>query len=257
IYKTGQGVQHHQQQQGGFEAPLVHKQFFTISAPEDHDSLDRSKHFVIGRPQKNYRVVFIKAPSSSSANVKLSAEYAPKEEKTVIYVLSKKDSALEVNDIATPAPTVPSKPEVFFIKYKTEDEATHAQKQIQAEYDKIEGTSEHADGGVGQVQSVIGSLGGGSDFGASSTNVHQTSGSIGGFSGVGSSGVGTGGFSGIGSSGVGTGGFSGIGSSGVGTGGFSGISTSSIGTGGFSGIGSSISSGSGSAQGNTYLPPSN
>lgn len=120
-----------QQQTGVFEAPLVHKQFITVSAPEDHESLEKTKHFVIGRPQKNYRVVFIKAPSSSSANVKLSAEYAPQEEKTVIYVLSKKDSSLEVNDIATPAPTVPAKPEVFFIKYKTEEEAHHAQQQIQ------------------------------------------------------------------------------------------------------------------------------
>lgn len=124
----------HQQQEDqhvAFEAPIVHKQFITVAAPEEHESLERVKHLVIGRPQKNYRVVFIKAPSSSSANVKLSAEYAPKEEKTVIYVLSKKDSTLEVNDIATPAPTIPSKPEVFFIKYKTDAEASHAQQQIQ------------------------------------------------------------------------------------------------------------------------------
>ncbi|XP_061398480.1 rRNA 2'-O-methyltransferase fibrillarin-like [Musca vetustissima] len=143
-----------------FEAPLVHKQFITVSAPEDSDSLSQTKHLVIGRPQKNYRVVFIKAPSSSSSNVKLSAEFAPKEEKTVIYVLSKKDSALEVNDIATPAPTVPSKPEVFFIKYKTEQEAQHAQRQIQAEYDKIQGSSEHTDAGVAPQQSVVGILDG-------------------------------------------------------------------------------------------------
>ncbi|XP_061400367.1 uncharacterized protein LOC133336083 [Musca vetustissima] len=84
---------------GHFEAPLVHKQFITVAAPEDNDSLSKSKHLVIGRPQKNYRVVFIKAPSSNNANVKLSAEYAPQEEKTVIYVLSKKDSALEVNPL--------------------------------------------------------------------------------------------------------------------------------------------------------------
>ena len=121
----------HQQATGHFEAPFVHKQFITVAAPEDNENLERTKHLVIGRPQKNYRVVFIKAPSSSNANVKLSAEYAPQEEKTVIYVLSKKDNSLEVGDIATPAPTVPSKPEVFFIKYKTEEEAQHAQKQIQ------------------------------------------------------------------------------------------------------------------------------
>uniref|UniRef100_A0A6P4E9V5 Uncharacterized protein LOC108039467 isoform X1 n=1 Tax=Drosophila rhopaloa TaxID=1041015 RepID=A0A6P4E9V5_DRORH len=125
--------QQEQEVQRGFQEPIIHKQFFTVAAPEEHENLERSKHLVIGRPQKNYRVVFIKAPSSSNANVKLSAEYAPKEEKTVIYVLSKKDNQLEVNDIATPAPTVPSKPEVFFIKYKTDAEASHAQQQIQGE----------------------------------------------------------------------------------------------------------------------------
>lgn len=126
--------QQEQEVQRGFQEPIIHKQFFTVAAPEEHENLERAKHLVIGRPQKNYRVVFIKAPSSSNANVKLSAEYAPKEEKTVIYVLSKKDNQLEVNDIATPAPTVPSKPEVFFIKYKTDAEASHAQQQIQGEF---------------------------------------------------------------------------------------------------------------------------
>ncbi|XP_059223387.1 pupal cuticle protein 36-like isoform X2 [Stomoxys calcitrans] len=149
----------------GFEAPLVHKQFITVAAPEDNENLEQVKRLVIGRPQKNYRVVFIKSPSGSNANVKLQAEYAPKEEKTVIYVLSKNDNNLEVGDIATPAPTVPSKPEVFFIKYKTEEEAQHAQRQIQAEYDKIEGSSEHTDAGVAPQQSVVGILGNGGDAG--------------------------------------------------------------------------------------------
>ncbi|XP_018800597.1 PREDICTED: keratin, type I cytoskeletal 9 [Bactrocera latifrons] len=187
------GYNGHQQQTGVFDAPLVHKQFITVSAPEDHETLEKSKHFVIGRPQKNYRVVFIKAPSSSSANVKLSAEYAPQEEKTVIYVLSKKDSSLEVNDIATPAPTVPAKPEVFFIKYKTEEEAHHAQQQIQAEYDRIEGTSEHTDGGIGQQQSVVGILDGGA--GQAGGNGAGIGGGVGGSYGSGS-GAGIGGISG-------------------------------------------------------------
>ncbi|XP_053949090.1 keratin, type I cytoskeletal 9 [Anastrepha ludens] len=217
------------QQTGGFEAPLVHKQFLTISAPEDHDSLEQSKHFVIGRPQKNYRVVFIKAPSSSAANVKLSAEYAPKEEKTVIYVLSKKDSTLEVNDIATPAPTVPAKPEVFFIKYKTEEEAHHAQQQIQAEYDKIEGTSEHADGGIGQQQSVVGILDGGA----------------GGIGDAGSRGVGGGIGGGVGGSSYASGSGAGIG--GISGGSLVGASSSSFGVG---------QSGSSGAKSPTYLPPS-
>lgn len=120
-----------------YEAPFVHKQFITVTAPVDDDSLSQSKNLVVGRPQINYRVVFIKASSASNSNVKLSTEYAPKEEKTIIYVLTKKDNTLEVNDIATPAPTVASKPEVFFIKYKTDQEAQHAQREIQGKYYSI------------------------------------------------------------------------------------------------------------------------
>ncbi|XP_017849979.1 keratin, type I cytoskeletal 9 [Drosophila busckii] len=175
-----------QEQRASFEAPLIHKQFFTVAAPEEHESLERVKHLVIGRPQRNYRVVFIKAPSSSSANVKLSAEYAPKEEKTVIYVLSKKDSTLEVNDIATPAPTLPSKPEIFFIKYKTDAEAAHAQQQIQAEYDRIEGSSEHTNDGVAGVQSVVGILdaaNGGGSIATGGSYGGSTGGSYGGSTG--------------------------------------------------------------------------
>lgn len=112
-------------------APIVRKQFYVISAPEDEDSQPKNKHLVLGRPQKNYRVVFIKAPNSGNGNVKYSAEFAPQEEKTVIYVLSKKDNELDAGDIATPAPTAASKPEVFFIKYKTDEEAQQAQKEIQ------------------------------------------------------------------------------------------------------------------------------
>ncbi|XP_011205122.1 uncharacterized protein LOC126760012 [Bactrocera neohumeralis] len=141
-------------------APSVHKQFYLISAPEDTEGAGKPKHLVIGRPQKNYRVVFIKAPNSDNDNRKLSAEFAPQEEKTVIYVLSKKDNELTANDFATPAPTVPSKPEVFFIKYKTPEEAEAAQKEIQDQYDQLGGTKEFSDEGTAPVASVIGSLDG-------------------------------------------------------------------------------------------------
>ena len=116
------------------QAPLIRKQFLVVSAPEDNDGQAKTKHLVLGRPQKNYRVVFIKAPAGDNANVKYSAEFAPQEEKTAIYVLSKKDNELEAKDIATPAPSEPSKPEVFFIKYKTDEEALKAQEDIQCRF---------------------------------------------------------------------------------------------------------------------------
>ncbi|KAM7349775.1 uncharacterized protein ACRADG_008592 [Cochliomyia hominivorax] len=162
-------------------APIIRKQFYVISAPEDEGSQPKHKHLVLGRPQKNYRVVFIKAPNPGAANVKYSAEFAPQEEKTVIYVLSKKDNELDASDIATPAPTAASKPEVFFIKYKTEEEAQHAQREIQGEYDKLGGTNEVADETTAPITSVIGSLDslnpdGSYNYRPQSKNVGQASG---------------------------------------------------------------------------------
>ncbi|XP_055846811.1 uncharacterized protein LOC129912543, partial [Episyrphus balteatus] len=156
---SGGGLNHVAQapiQRGSLQEPLISKQFFLHSAPEDNEI--QQKHFVLGRPQKNYRVVFIKAPSAS--NVKLSAEYAPIEEKTQIFVLSQKEAELDVNNIATPAPTQPSKPEVFFVKYRTPEEAQHAQQKIQEQYDALGGSSQVSDEGTAPVSSVIGALGG-------------------------------------------------------------------------------------------------
>ncbi|XP_068154785.1 uncharacterized protein TwdlY [Drosophila tropicalis] len=141
-------------------APIINKKFYLVSAPEDHSNDGKVKHLVLGRPQKNYRVVFIKAPAGDNGNVKYSAEFAPQEEKTVIYVLSKKNNDLDANDIATPAPTQPTKPEVFFIKYKTDEEAQQAQKEIQGQYDKLGGTNEYQEDTNAPITSVIGSLDG-------------------------------------------------------------------------------------------------
>lgn len=115
-------------------APVVRKQFYVVSPPDDEDSQPKHKHLVLGKPQRTYRVIFVKAPASDNAKVKYSAEYAPQEEKTVIYVLSKKDNELDASDIATPPPTQASKPEVFFIKYKTPEEAEAAQSEIQSKF---------------------------------------------------------------------------------------------------------------------------
>ncbi|XP_023166600.1 uncharacterized protein LOC111596558 [Drosophila hydei] len=139
-------------------APIINKKFYLISAPEERGNDGKVKHLVLGRPQKNYRVVFIKAPGGDNGNVKYTAEFAPQEEKTVIYVLSKKDNDLNAGDIATPAPTQPSKPEVFFIKYKTDEEANQAQKEIQGQYDKLGGTNEFQEDNNAPITSVIGSL---------------------------------------------------------------------------------------------------
>ncbi|XP_016971981.1 uncharacterized protein LOC108039470 [Drosophila rhopaloa] len=157
-----------------FQPAQINKHFYIHSAPEDHDDQQIVRYVNVGRPQKNYRVVFINAPTSTTSKAKIIANVAPVEEKTAIYVLSKKSNALDVSaEVVTQRP-VANKPEVFFVKYKTAQEAAHAQQTIQANYDALGGSSETSNEGVIPVSSVIGSLG---DNGASGV-VTDASGSL-------------------------------------------------------------------------------
>ncbi|XP_017119560.1 uncharacterized protein LOC108140997 [Drosophila elegans] len=150
----GQQVQQQQQQQQA----IVSKRFFIHSAPEEAEDY-KERHITVGVPKRNYNVVFIKSPQrNNKKTIKISP--AANEEKTVIYVLSKKgDSDVQAEVVEQASST--SKPEVFFIKYKTAEEAAHAQQQIQAQYDALGGSSQLTDEGVAPVTSVIGALGGG------------------------------------------------------------------------------------------------
>ncbi|XP_075147919.1 uncharacterized protein LOC142221922 [Haematobia irritans] len=149
--------QHHQQQQ---QQAIVSKRFFIHSAPEDAEEDFKEKHITVGVPKKNYNVVFIKSPSKSNKKTAIKISPAPTEEKTVIYVLSKKTDASDIQAEVVEHATTTAKPEVFFIKYKTNEEAAHAQEQIQAQYDALGGSSQVSDEGVAPVTSVIGALGG-------------------------------------------------------------------------------------------------
>ncbi|XP_034109806.1 uncharacterized protein LOC117571671 [Drosophila albomicans] len=147
-----------------FQPAQVTKHFYLHTAPEDHDEQQIVRYVNVGRPQKNYRVVFINAPASTTSKAKIIANIAPVEEKTAVYVLSKKSNALDVSaEVVTQRP-VNNKPEVYFIKYKTPEEAAHAQQTIQANYDALGGSSQTSDEGIVPVSSVINSLG---DNGAS------------------------------------------------------------------------------------------
>ncbi|TMW46728.1 hypothetical protein DOY81_008189 [Sarcophaga bullata] len=148
----------HQQQQQ--QQAIVSKRFFIHSAPEDVEEDYKEKHITVGVPKKNYNVVFIKSPAKSNKKTSIKISPAPNEEKTVIYVLSKKTDASDIQAEVVEHATTTAKPEVFFIKYKTNEEANHAQEQIQAQYDALGGTSQVTDEGIAPVTSVIGSLGG-------------------------------------------------------------------------------------------------
>ncbi|KAH8359481.1 hypothetical protein KR093_006979, partial [Drosophila rubida] len=167
-------VVHHQQQQQQsahleqqHQQPIVSKRFFIHSAPEDVEEEYKERHITVGVPKRNYNVVFIKSPQRSNKKTSIKISPAVNEDKTVIYVLSKKADSSDVQAEVVEQASSTSKPEVFFIKYKTNEEAAHAQQQIQAQYDALGGSSQLTDEGVAPVTSVIGALGNGDATAAS------------------------------------------------------------------------------------------
>ncbi|EDV94559.1 mediator of RNA polymerase II transcription subunit 15 [Drosophila grimshawi] len=141
------------------QAPVVSKDIYVHVPPADEPEDRHPQPAVpVGPPRKHYRIVFIKAPTPSVSKATLRVKQAPIEEKTIIYVLTKKPDPLDLQTAIEEAPKPISKPEVFFIKYKTQEEAAHAQRTIQAQYDQLGGTTQVSDEGVAPVTSVIGSL---------------------------------------------------------------------------------------------------
>ncbi|XP_011181903.2 double-stranded RNA-binding protein Staufen homolog [Zeugodacus cucurbitae] len=137
---------------------VISKRFYLHAAPEDDDEEVKQHHVTVGKPRKNYNVVFIKSSDKSTPKTSLKITPAVNEEKTVIYVLNKKQDAADIDTQVYEPVTTTAKPEVYFIKYKTAEEAAHAQQTIQAQYDALGGSTQVTNEGVAPVSSVIGSL---------------------------------------------------------------------------------------------------
>lgn len=107
-------------------APVVHKHVYIHIPPPEPDYTPEYKVNTQVQPvQKHYRIIFIKAPTQAAPTVPpLPAMQSSSEEKTIVYVLVKKPDELPEIIMPTPATTPPSKPEVYFIRYKTEDKTT-------------------------------------------------------------------------------------------------------------------------------------
>lgn len=139
--------------------PIITKSFFIHSAPEETEEEIQQEMAQIEQQQRNhYNVLFIKAPSQTTRTTALNYVKNLNQEKTVVYVLSKKHTAAEIQQAVNEVPSQKAKPEVFFIKYKTPEEALHAQKEIQAQYDTLGGTSTISNEGYAPITSVIGAL---------------------------------------------------------------------------------------------------
>lgn len=178
------------------QAPIVTKHYYVHAAPEEPEENQGPKFVHVGRPQKNYKIIFIKAPSYG-LNSQVIPIVPQNEEKTIVYVLSKKPEFNQAISLPPAPVTEPSKPEVFFIKYKTDQEAQDAQQKIQNSYDTAQEGSAPADGFVGTaisgfgntVTNTFGGIGGSaqSTFSGINTGVANT---FAGFQGIANSGLG-------------------------------------------------------------------
>ncbi|XP_052835856.1 mediator of RNA polymerase II transcription subunit 15 [Drosophila gunungcola] len=139
--------------------PIVTKNFFIHSAPEEsEDEVQDELNQLAQQPRNHYNVLFVKTPAQTNRAAALNLAKTLKQEKTVVYVLAKKTTASDLQDAIAETPQHINKPEVFFIKYRTPEEALNAQRQIQSQYDTLGGSSTITDEGVAPITSVVGSL---------------------------------------------------------------------------------------------------
>ncbi|KAL5289259.1 hypothetical protein ACFFRR_009427 [Megaselia abdita] len=124
IGTTSTGINTFQPQpQPTFQQPqsLIQKHIYVHVPPPDQDEIQPQRPAQsLGSSQKHYKIIFIKAPSPPSYQQQQIALQNQNEEKTIVYVLVKRPDDIGDVSIATPSPTPPSKPEVYFIKYKAQ-----------------------------------------------------------------------------------------------------------------------------------------
>lgn len=102
--------------------PVIHKHVYVHVPPPEAPEYKAPKYIAPApAPQKHYKIVFIKAPTPPTPTAPALPPLPPQdEEKTLIYVLVKKPEEAPELILPTQAPTQPSKPEVYFIRYKTQ-----------------------------------------------------------------------------------------------------------------------------------------
>lgn len=105
--------------------PLPQKQItknvYIHVPPEEPEEISASNPIPIQAPKKHYKIIFIKAPTPPTPTAPVIPEQQQDEHKTLVYVLVKKPEPAPQIVIPSAPPTEPSKPEVFFIKYKGGD----------------------------------------------------------------------------------------------------------------------------------------
>ena len=105
-------------------APIIHKHVYVHVPPPEPEYTTPRRPFETLPVQKHYRIIFIKAPTQTAPTLPPLPAAVENEEKTIVYVLVKRPDDLRDIVLPTPPSTVPSKPEVYFIRYKTQESTT-------------------------------------------------------------------------------------------------------------------------------------
>jgi len=104
----------------GAPAPqqIVHRHVYVHAAPDEITPTETKIIRAGGNPEKHVNIIFVKAPSHSSQSLTEVQLPEQPQQKTLVYVLVKKPESSNSVQVRGPAPTKPSKPEVYFIRYK-------------------------------------------------------------------------------------------------------------------------------------------
>lgn len=112
-------------------APVIHKHVYIHIPPPEPEYAAEIPINSVQPVQKHYRIIFIKAPTMSAPTAQVPAIQAVTEEKTIVYVLVKKPDNTPIISTTIPVTTPPSKPEVYFIRYKTEERTTTTLPEVE------------------------------------------------------------------------------------------------------------------------------
>lgn len=107
---------------------IITKNVYIHVPPEEPVTYAPAKQIEVPTAKKHYKIIFIKAPAPPTPTAPVIPEQIQDEHKTLVYVLVKKPEEQPEVEFPVQATTEPSKPEVFFIKYK------EPEKEPQKEY---------------------------------------------------------------------------------------------------------------------------
>ncbi|TMW46767.1 hypothetical protein DOY81_008160 [Sarcophaga bullata] len=119
------------------------KAFYSYAAPEEAFEDANAGERIANVLKKNLQVIFIKGPDNTALeNAALQLARGSAEDRTAIYVLNKQTDIGELaNQVQQLKANNAIKPEVHFVKYRTQADAENAQRILQAQFESIPGSS--------------------------------------------------------------------------------------------------------------------